>query len=148
MTIVDGVEVTHEQFETLKNSIHLISSKTSKINLELTGIGSLDNWKGGAGETPYVIYLDILLHPNLLSVVDQISTATKGYDTWYEMPKPYLPHCTLAFRDLSQEGYIKGLAYLEGINPSITATIDHIALVEKLPDVDRELVRYNFTIAS
>jgi 2'-5' RNA ligase len=144
VTVGDGVEVNEEQCNQLKNRINEISTSTAKYLLKLHGIGTLDNWKGGAGETPYVIYLDVVINDELVKVVDDVDRATYEYSKWYLMPRPYLPHCTLAFRDLTKEGFEKGLEYLKNVDPSITATVDHIALVDKLPDVDRELVRFNF----
>lgn len=57
------------------------------------------------------------------------------------MPNPYLPHVTLAFRDLNQDGYRSGLAFLEGKEVELKSSIDHVALVQKLSASDREIAR-------
>ncbi len=142
ITVGDGIETDEEQLMKLKDCIRSLSSQSSPFKLSLKGTGSLDNWKGGSGETTYVIYLKVVLTDELVKIVNEIKQATKQYNTWYLMPQPYLPHCTLAFRDLTIDGYKKGIKYLEQLNPKISATINHIALVEKLPDVDHELIRF------
>lgn len=147
VTIGDGVEVNEAQLDKLKIAADLIAKENTAFKFNLRGIGSLDNWHGGADETPYVIYLDGIANDYLLDLISAIDTASANYDKWYLMPRPYLPHCTLAFRDLSKAGYKKGLAYLEKMNPEIHAKIDHIALVEKLPNVDRELIRFELGVS-
>jgi len=143
VTIGDGVEVSEVQLEKLKNHVEPLAKRTAAFKLKLHGIGSLDNWQGGAGETPFVIYLDIILNENLVNIVNAVDLISNHYQKWYSMPRPYLPHSTLAFRDLDKEGYEKGLSYIERLNPDISALIDHIAVVEKLPNSDRELIRFN-----
>ena len=61
------------------------------------------------------------------------------------MPRPYLPHVTLAFRDLSREGFEAGSAYLADKTIHLSSTIDHIALVEKLATTDAERQRFWLT---
>ena len=144
VTVGDAIEVSKEELADVKERIKELCKSTSSFQLRLQGIESLDNWMGGAGETPYVIYLNVQLNNELDMIDKEVADKIKDYDKWYVMPKPYLPHCTLAFRDLTEQGYVKGLEYLQETDPRVTAHIDHIALVEKLADVDRELIRFNF----
>jgi 2'-5' RNA ligase len=144
VTISDGIEIQKSELELIKNKIKFLSIKTSTFELSLQGIGSLSDWKGGASETPYVIYLEVALNSELNNIVHEVSSITRSYDKWYLRPKPYFPHCTLAFRDLTKEGYDIGLKYLNNLNPTLRAKVDHIALVEKLLDIDQELVRFKF----
>ena len=57
------------------------------------------------------------------------------------MRRPYQPHVTLAFRDLTQAGYKSGLEYLKDKDMTINTRIDHIALVEKRSNADIERFR-------
>jgi 2'-5' RNA ligase len=69
---------------------------------------------------------------------------TSKYDLWWNMPQPYTPHVTLAFRDLTEEGYDKGRAYLQKEGFRDVITVSHIALVENLPDKDSEYRRFYY----
>ncbi|NCD00467.1 MAG: hypothetical protein EOL95_12320 [Bacteroidia bacterium] len=144
VTIGDGVEVDYGDLKSLKYKIDSLSIKTDPFELNLQGIGSLDNWKGGSDETPYVIYLNVVLTEELMKFVNEIESICNKYNKWYFMPRPYMPHCTLAFRDLTKVGYENGLKYLQKVDPKLKAKIDHIALVEKLTDFDSELIRFKF----
>lgn len=64
-----------------------------------------------------------------MSLSAEITKVISTYPIWYNMPLPYQPHITLAFRDLDRQGFDKGIAYLDDQQISLTATIDHIALV-------------------
>jgi len=150
VTIGDGIELDDNELHELKTNLANIARETKQFSLNLSDVGSMDNWKGGKDEevTPYVIYLDVEVTDSLTSLVNQAAEISNRHTKWYIMPKPYLPHVTLAFRDLPKEGFHKGLHYLRGQDIEISATIDHVALVEKLPNLDRELVRYRFNKSS
>jgi len=146
VTVGDGVEVDDEQLQELQNEMIGIADQSHTFLLSLKGFSTLENWKGGEDEnvSPFVIYLDVHVNPDLTRLIESIANVTTKIDKWYLMPEPYVAHCTLAFRDLSEEGFKLGVEYLQKTDLSLTATIDHLALVEKLPSVDRELVRFNF----
>lgn len=145
ITVGDGIEVDADSLERFKNGIRGIVDRTTSFGLQLRDIATIDNRKGGIGEvtTPYVIYLDVKVNDDLLKLVDEVGKATDGFEKWYYMPQPFTPHCTLAFRDLSKEGFELGIEFFKDQSIELMATIDHIALVEKLPDLDRELVRFS-----
>ncbi|MDB5162094.1 MAG: Phosphoesterase [Candidatus Saccharibacteria bacterium] len=145
ITIGDGVVVTEESLQKFQKQVQTIASSTVSFPLKLQGIGTMTNFKGGTGEqvSPHVLYIDVTVTDQLQRLVDSVSHVSNGYEKWYFMPKPYQPHCTLAFRDLSEDGFRLGLEYLKKQNIDLTSTIDHIALVEKLENLDRELVRFN-----
>lgn len=85
--------------------------------------------------------IDVLLNERLLDLARTVAAITNEYPKWYTMPDPYLPHVTLAFRDLTKEGYEAGLNYVHSLSVSLAVHIDHVALVEKQPSVDQELLR-------
>lgn len=146
VTVGDGVELSEDDLQQFTDDIRGLTSTAQPFRLGLEGIGTIDDRKGGRGETttPYVIYLKVRVNPQLLQLVDRVAENTSRLDKWYEMPRPYTPHCTLAFRDLSEEGFRAGIAHLGEREIRLEATIDHIALVEKLPEVDTELTRFGF----
>lgn len=143
ITLGDGVDVSDAELDDFKHELQQVSQSAHAFELILSGFSSLDARPIGAGEvsTPYVIFIDVVLTADLCSIVAMIDDVIRDRLVWYRMPRPYLPHVTLAFRDLSEAGYQKGLAYLRNKHVQLTAVIDHIALVQKLPHVDTEIAR-------
>ncbi|HRN96910.1 MAG TPA: 2'-5' RNA ligase family protein [Candidatus Saccharibacteria bacterium] len=145
ITIGDGIVVNDESLQEFQSEIQTIASPTLSFQLKLGGIGTMDNFKGGSGEkvSPFVLYLDVDVTDQLLQLVEKVSQISSGFEKWYFMPKPYEPHCTLAFRDLTEDGFKLGCEYLKKQDINLISTIDHIALVEKLENLDKELLRVN-----
>lgn len=145
ITVGDGVVVDEVQFESLLTDMAEIASKNHVFDVVASDFGSLDSRPIGVGEksTPYVIYVDVAVSQDLTELVSMIREVTSNYSKWYQMPDPYLPHITLAFRDLDKEGYERGLDYLMAKTMTITSKINHIALVQKLEAADKEVARIN-----
>lgn len=147
VTVGDGIEVNDEELLQLQAELKNIVAKFVPFTVDLRDILKLDSRRGGEGEitTPYGLYLDVNANDNLLNLVASVATASRNLNKWYIMPQPYHPHCTLAFKDLSKEGFERGIAFLDKQSLKLTATLDHVALVEMLPNAARELARFNFT---
>lgn len=140
VTVGDGVEIDGAEFMNFLSTMTSAVKDVRRFNVQISGIGSLDNRVGGAGEqtTPYAIYIHVAVSPELDSLRQTIQNATANTPKWYTMPMPFTPHVTLAFRDLSDTGYVKGLKYLIGKETTFAASISSVSLVEKLADVDAE----------
>lgn len=147
VTVGDGIWVSEPELKILEKELFELTNQQEKFLVNIGGFGGLTNRKGGEGEvtTPYVLWIDVDVNENLKKLVDNIySQVSSKYKLWYSMPKPYTPHVTVAFRDLSKEGYYKGLQFLEDKKFSDEIEVSHIALVEKLPDKDVEYKRFYF----
>jgi len=146
VTIGDGIEVNDIELGAVKAELASLGREITAFPLSLQGVESRDDRIGGEDEetTPYLIYLGVTVGDDLRALVDRVGYLTMYLRKWYVMPKPYVPHVTLAFRDLNECGFYEGLKYLSDKDISITATIGHFSLVEKLPTVDREIARLNF----
>lgn len=143
VTLGDGVEVSELEVGDLVESIKSVARGTSPFTIHLAGFSWLDSRPIGASEvsTPYVIYINVGVSQQLLNLVAKIDNLATPRSIWYHMPRPYLPHITLAFRDLTEKGYKDGLEHIADKNINLSSSIDHIALVQKLPDKDVEYVR-------
>lgn len=143
VTLGDGVDVTDLELNDLIDEIQDAANTTSSFTIDVSGFSSLDSRPIGVGEisTPYAIFIDVVVGRELLDLVAKIDEVTTARSIWYHMPRPYLPHITLAFRDLSETGYKNGLEYLSDKNIQFSSTINHIALVQKLPDTNTEYIR-------
>lgn len=146
VTVGDGVEVNEEQLHRLRKELFQLTSAQPTFILKTFRFGTFESRPIGRSEasTPYVIYLDVAISERLQELVGQLYNVTEHYDKWYTMVKPYTPHITLAFRDLDAVGFQKGLTYIQDKSGELVSKIDHISLVEKLEDKDREFQRFLF----
>lgn len=143
VTLGDGVDVTNVELNDLIGEIQEIAKVTPTFTVSVSGFSSLDSRPIGVGEisTPYAIFIDVVVSQELLDLVAKIDEVTTARSIWYHMPRPYHPHITLAFRDLSEAGYRRCLDYLSDKSIQFSSLIDHIALVQKLSDTDTEYTR-------
>jgi 2'-5' RNA ligase len=147
VTVGDGIEVDEGELMVVKSAFEESIKSTSPFYVSMRDILKVDFREGGTGETttPYGLYLDVVRNDDLLGLVEKVSKVSKKLSKWYFMPIPYHPHCALAFKDLDKDGFIEGARYLDDQTFDINARIDHVALVEMLPDETRELYRFNFS---
>lgn len=143
ITLGDGIDVTDLELTNLIDGIKHTGQSTPIFTITASGFNFLDSRPVGVGEvsTPYTIFIGVAISQELLNLVSRIREITDTRSKWYQMPRPYRPHVTIAFRDLSEVGYQNGLNYLIDRKVRLTSTIDHIALVQKLPEIDTELMR-------
>jgi 2'-5' RNA ligase len=143
ITLGNGIDATQLELEDVIDEITQASRSVASFSMDISGFGSLDSRPIGVGEasTPYVIFANVVVSQELLELTSRIDEVTSGRSLWYRMSRPYLPHVTLAFRDLTEAGYRNGLDYLSDKNIQLSSTIDHIALVQHFSDSDSELMR-------
>lgn len=147
LTVGDGILVDQDKLVQVENDIAELTKNESPFQVSLEGFGGLTDRQGGEGEitTPYVLWVDVVVNKELIGLVEKVEDIiTSKCELWYQMPKPYTPHVTVAFRDLSEDGHRKGLDYLKNCSFNNSAQISHIALVEKLPTSDIEYKRFGF----
>lgn len=77
---------------------------------------------------PYVVWIEICSTPQLQQLVDEIDGVLRRYDISFEII-PYVPHITLAGRDLDQHWFELLQKELKGISFSDTILIDNFSLV-------------------
>lgn len=133
VTVGDGVVVTDEKLPGLEKSLNDFSEKQKVVRTRIKGFGGTENWKGAVDGkiTPYVIWLDVELNSELLKLFNGLrDSVITHYDTWLPRTVNYVPHVTLAFADLGEEGYRKGIAYLSSRQSASSLEMRHVALVE------------------
>jgi len=133
ITVGDGLEVTAEQLSEIENKLQKFAERQQTIVTKITGFGGIDNWKGAVeGKiTPYIIWLDVEVSAELLKLWTELrDTVTAHYLAWLPRSQNYVPHVTLAFADLTEEGYEKGMEYLAKESFESPLTVSHVALVE------------------
>jgi 2'-5' RNA ligase len=146
ITLGDGIITNgNQERRNFLSDMQVMCQTMRPFSVAISGFGQMDNWSGGIGKraSPYVLYIKISIDNELLNAVNKIGAITLRYPKCYHMPHPYLPHVTVAFRDLTKQGFDLGLNYLKNQEINDSSKIDHVALVEKLPDSDVERIRFS-----
>ena len=147
ITLGSGVIVPQERQREIEDAFAKIVEQQSMFDVVLIGFGGTTEWKGAREgvTTPYVLWVNPVMNEKLLELFNTIADKiTSNYDTFYPRIVEYVPHVTVAYGDLSKEGYEKGDEYLKTIDFKDVIIVSHIALVENFPDKDVEYKRFYF----
>lgn len=133
LTVGDEILVKESDLENLYRNLQKITEDFSPTSVKIEGFDYLDNWKGGSlPYTPYVVYLKVTEYFELEKIVSNIKEeVTDNYEKKYHQPYPYKPHITLAYKDLTKEGFDNAKEYLSSKNFSKSTIIDHFSLATK-----------------
>jgi len=135
ITIGNGVEVDDEteDVEKLINEIHEVIKDFSPMKVTACNYGFLEHEHlKKLGLSPFVVHLDIKKTPELDRLACLIKEKiTDKRHTVYKQPWPYDPHLTVAFGDLTKEGFEKAKKALSQKKFSSELFIDHIALTKE-----------------
>lgn len=145
ITIGEGVVVSDNEVEKLERELSTVSNGQSLLHVSAKGFGGLENWKDVISDkiTPYVIWIGVEMNQKLLNLFNDLkSKITSHYDVWLPIKSDHIPHITLAFADLTREGYEKGIDYLSGKEFKLSFDISHLALVECYGEGDMTSVEY------
>ncbi len=150
ITIGSGIIVPQERQEETESAFREIADEQSAFRIALHGFGGTEEWKGAREgvTTPYVLWVNPIITDQLLALFTTIADEiTSRYETFYPRILQYVPHITVAYGDLTKDGYAKGKKYLDTTNFNDEMVVSHIALVENFPDKDVEYKRFNFRSA-
>lgn len=145
ITIGDWISVKDSELEKLELDIINVLNKQKVIYTKVNWFWGIDNWKGAVEWkiTPYVIWLNIEINPELLTLFNLSQKSfTDKYDLWLPKTIEYVPHITLAFADLTKEGYELGMKYLSEKEINIILPITHLSLTECYGVGNMESVEY------
>ena len=113
LTIGSGILVTSEKQAEIDKSFLKLTNEKKEFEVLLADFGGTENFKGADGLTPYVLWINVVVNKELQTLFDNIAEAiTSKYDTFWPRIIQYVPHVTIAYGDLSAEGYEKGKMYL------------------------------------
>jgi 2'-5' RNA ligase len=133
ITVGPGINIKDKGLADFCKSIERIALLHSLFKVQIKNYGFMDNWAGGnlPGHTKYVIYLDVIINEELLRLADDIKELTEKNPGVYYKPWPYAPHLTLAYKDLTKEGFMKIKSLLEYKKLNTKTVIDHFALAKQ-----------------
>ena len=147
VTIGSGIVVSSDKQQEMEESFQELVNKQEKFTITIENFDGISNWAGAKEGvlTPYVLWIDVKMNERLMNLFkDTASLITDKYDTWWSRIIDYVPHITVAYGDLTEEGYKIGMDYLKSINFYEEIVISHIALVEYSENKDIEYKRFYF----
>lgn len=145
ITLGSGIVVSPEKQAEVDEAFDLLAQNIDSFYLTLHGFGGTTEWKGAREgiTTPYVLWINPVMNDDLFATFNRIAEdISSHYETFYPRIMEYVPHVTVAYGDLTKEGYEKGEEYLGSLNFDDTISISHVALVENFPDKDIEYKRF------
>lgn len=147
VTVGDGIAVSEEELKYLFTGMDSLAGKFNCFKVRSKDTYTREDRTGGVNEitTPYCLGLNIAESDELFRLVDELADFTSNYSMWYKMPYPYSPHTTLAFKDLNKAGYHAGKEYINNNPISFSTTIASFSVVEKQPNQDLELRRFDLS---
>ena len=130
ITVGSGVSVGENQIEEFYQTIEDFLSDFRTTSLKTKEFSFMDNWSGSKlGFTPYVVYIKPFDYGTLSNIATFFEERVKSrYPSWYDQPWPYSPHITVAYKDLTEEGYEKARKYLRGKTFEREIAVDNVCL--------------------
>ncbi len=132
ITIGDGPLLSEEEMSIYEKELTSLCMTQKKVVARLKGFTGIDNWKGAQlGLSPYVVWIDVEVSEDLKNLFEKLKDSiTSKYEAWLPRAVNYTPHVTLAFADLTKEGYEKSLELLKTKTVNEEFIIDNITIVE------------------
>lgn len=135
LTIGSEIDIPKKELKKVVEEIKSVTLKQKPFTVKINDYEYMDNWSGGKmpGFTRFVIYLNIIKTPKLVALAKAIkSKVTDKHKRSYDQPWPYVPHITLAYKDLTAAGFKRAKKFLQKQKFSASMQIDHVALaIEK-----------------
>jgi 2'-5' RNA ligase len=130
ITVGSGIVVEENQLEEFYKKIEIFLGGFNSTELKTKEFSFMDNWSGSKlGFSPYVVYIKPFSYGTLPGIASFFEEELKPqYLTWYDQPWPYKPHITVAYKDLTEEGYNKAQNYLKDKIFEREITIDNVCL--------------------
>ena len=144
LTVGSAVLVEENKLESFYKTMEEFVSKFKPVEITLKNFSFLDDWIGASQSsvfTPYVIYLEVENYEGLREVAITLKEITDGMERSYNQPWPYLPHVTVAYKDLDKEGFEKAKELLSVRGFEKKVILDHIAIAVDDP-ITRKCTEY------
>lgn len=130
-TLWVGNDLTDEEFQNICIELKQIASHYHPFEISLGWIKFIEFTKFRKQYSeyePYVIWIDIHITQTLQQFVDDIDRVLRRYEVSFEI-MPYLPHVTIAARDLNKQWFELLQKELKNFSFTTTLVIDNFSLV-------------------
>lgn len=137
VTVGSEVYVDEDKVDALADKLHRAVTKIEAFSVTLNGFRSVDNADKGylEGFTKNHIHIRVRKTQELEHLADSVERrVTKRYERYHSLSRPYQPHLTVAFKDLTDEGFVKGRKLLEHRPFDAEMIFDHVAMAIREDD--------------
>ena len=132
ITVGSGVTIPDADEADFLKHLSTVAKEFTPFPVTIKDYDFMDNFSAGktsGAYTPYVIYLGVVVNPELQHLAETIEEKViKGRETYWHQQWPYNPHITLAFKDLNKEGFERAKKLLANKPFAGETTIDHVAI--------------------
>lgn len=107
ITVGSGLEVEDDELDSFLDKVKNFLTTVHATEIKTKEFSYMDNWSGKKlGYSPYVVYIKPYDYGTLGTIATFFEEEMrKQFKSWYDQPWPYNPHITVAYKDLSEEGY-------------------------------------------
>ncbi|MBU0636023.1 2'-5' RNA ligase family protein [Candidatus Micrarchaeota archaeon] len=147
ITVGSGVEMEQSKLPEFYQDIQSAITSFEPFEVAIAGFDFIDSFVGKVDNCSlYVVYLRVIPSEKLQLLAERIKKhVTDKQKVWYTQPWPFIPHITLAFKDLSQEGFEKAKVFFQNEHFTKTTKIDHVSIVLEIQEKKwREYKRFGF----
>ncbi len=130
ITVGSGLKVSGEQLDIFCEKIQNFLDTVPVTEIKTNDYSYMDNWPGAKlGFSPYVVYIKPFDYGSLGTIASFFEdNLKKEHASWYDQPWPYNPHITVAYKDLSLEGFEKIKEHLVDATFDRSISIDNVCL--------------------
>jgi 2'-5' RNA ligase len=135
LTVGSEIWLDDQDLDAYAEELAHAANDIKPFKVQIYDFGFIDNWSGGKlpGNTPYGVYLHVEVTAELRQLIEALAPVTAKHRVYYQLPRPYLLHVTLAFRDLNKEGYQLAKETLAGQTFSEDTLVDSFSIAKMNP---------------
>ena len=130
ITIGDGLWLDKDSEEKYCEKIASVVQNFSPFYVGAKNYTFEDDWNSGdLGYSPFAISLGVVVNNKLNNLAEAVKNKiTVNFSSFYRQPLPYMPHITVAFKDLNKEDYEKAKELLKNETFDDKTIIDHVSI--------------------
>ncbi len=132
-TIGDGIALDDKEIDKYSEQLKNILKDIKPFVIEIKDYSCMEKLRGKSllWFSPYVVYIGIVINKELQMLSELIKGASIKYPLWYIQSWPYTPHITIAFKDLTKEGFDRAKKFLDQKTFAWTFVVDRIHIAKE-----------------
>ena len=137
VTVGSEVYVEDEDIYDMERRLQQTVAVIRPFSVALQGIGFVESSSMGhlAGFSKSNVHIRVQKTQELEHLASLVERhVTRGHEKYYSLSHPYQSHLTVAFKDLTDEGFAKGRKLLEHRPFEAEMTFDHVAMAIREDD--------------
>lgn len=131
VTVGSEIFIDHDDISALGEKLESAVARTLPFTVPVQGFGFVNDsaLANLEGFTKFGIDIGVSIVPKLQQLAETIEgSVTESYELYCPLTQPYRPHLTIAYKDLTEEGFRSGKHMLERESFRAEMTFDHVAM--------------------